>query len=85
MLNVYLQDMTTKFLRAGKTVKITFTKKDGSERVLRGCINPELIPAEKHGTGKGVVRTPEVQSIFDLDAGEWRSFRWDSLKGVEEV
>lgn len=77
-------------LREGE-VTIVFLKADETERTLRGTLNEDLIGPEpivdnplgpkkpKHHRK----RNPEVQVIYDLDANEWRSFRWDSLVSVE--
>jgi len=66
-----------------KDLHITFTKADGTERKMRGTLIESHIPSDK--TPKGVDRAwPEnVQRVFDRDVGEWRSFRWDSIKCVE--
>ncbi|CAB4127398.1 WYL domain containing protein [uncultured Caudovirales phage] len=64
---------------------ITFTKKDGTERVMRCTLNGGLIPSNKHpkedSTSKP--RTDAVQVVYDLDADGWRSFSWDSIIEVK--
>jgi hypothetical protein len=64
-----------------KDLCITFIKKDGSERAMHcTLIN---IPVTKRVIGKE--SNPSSQNsgsacrVFDLDKGEWRSFRWDSV------
>jgi hypothetical protein len=67
------------------TVRITFTKKDGTERVLLGTLKSDAIPADKQpkeGT-KPAKTSDDAQAVFDTTIGEWRSFRWDSVKLVE--
>ena len=66
-------------------VVITFIKKDGTERVLRGTTNFEAIPTEYHpedGKEKKYDKD-KLCTIFDLDAQGWRSFSYDSLKGIK--
>lgn len=63
---------------------ITFTKKDGTERVMRCTLDPNKLPAQeiKEDT------TPRKQSdatmsVFDLDAQGWRSFTKKSVSCVD--
>ena len=75
-----LQDGNTKDLR------VTFTKKDGSERAMRCTLVEARIPADK--VPKSSEETTSQTSrpavrVFDTEVGEWRSFRWDSVTKVE--
>lgn len=67
-------------------VTLTFTKKDGTERVMNCTTNSTLIPNEpiSESTEPKKEKKPneEVMSVFDLEANGWRSFRWDSIKQV---
>ena len=64
-------------------VSVTFTKKDGSERVLNCTLAESRIPADKAPKeGAAAKKSDEAQAVFDTDIGEWRSFRWDSVKSV---
>ena len=81
-------------LRMGP-VTITFTKKDGTERVMECTTSPTLIPEEPvHETNtdnpidfpvlkKEKKVNEDVMSVYDLKAAGWRSFRWDGIKQVE--
>lgn len=67
-----------------ETVTVTFEKKEGTERVMRCTLNENKIPGEKMPSGESKKqKNDEVQPVFDLDVGEWRSFRWDSVKKIE--
>ena len=68
----------TELLRSG-IVEVTFTKVDGTERVMRCTLQPQYLPEsiEKEGVK---VRNPDVQSVWDIDINAWRSFRFDSVK-----
>lgn len=61
---------------------ITFTKSDGTDREMRCTLVESAIPSDKvpKGTGREAVST--TQRVFDLDKGEWRSFKWESVKTV---
>ena len=67
-----------------KEATITFTKVDGTKRVMRCTLNESLIPktSQVKSSGKKLVSN-EVLPVFDLDAQHWKSFRWDSLLNVE--
>jgi hypothetical protein len=72
-------------LAYGETT-VVFTKKDGTERVMKCTTNPELVPAVE--LAEGVETKParkvneEVMPVYDLEAKAWKSFRWDSIKQV---
>ena len=59
-------------------VAVTFTKADGSQRVLKGTTNLDYVPASQHPRG-AKPENPEVQPVWDLEANAWRSFRWDRV------
>lgn len=66
-------------------VTVTFTKKDGTERVMNCTTKSELVPASPVVEGvekKEKKKNEEVMSVYDLEAQGWRSFRWDSVKQV---
>jgi hypothetical protein len=63
-------------------VSITFTKKDGDERVIKATLKEDLIPFDMIPKGTSTrKKSEESQSVFDVEKDEWRSFRWDSIKG----
>lgn len=71
-------------LKAGKTIRVVFTKKDGSERTMIGTTNMDRIPKVDHPrTDKAA--SPGVQRIYDLEIGEWRSVILQTVKKWEET
>ena len=64
--------------------KVTFTKKDGTERVMKCTLVEEYLPkieaekVEKNATSNS--RNDEVYAVWDVEKDAWRSFRWDSVK-----
>ena len=73
--------------------QVTFTKVDGTERIMRCTIKEDLIPAEqfpvdrskdpmKGSNGKPLTN---VLAVWDLDKAGWRSFRLDHVSNVEKV
>lgn len=68
-----------------QVIEVTFTKVDGSTRVLRGTLQESAIPTDKAPKGNGRVENLDIVSLFDIEAQDWRSFRIDSLQKVEIV
>ena len=72
-------------LATGK-VTVTFTKKDGSERVMKCTTDPTYIlfkdPTVLESRNERTV-SEEVMPVYDLESNGWRSFRWDSIKRIE--
>ena len=72
-------------------VTVTFTKKDGTERVMNCTLQPEVLPlAPIHESNtnspvnfpKVKKENPNIVSVYDLAALGWRSF---TLKNVTNV
>ena len=67
-------------------VTVTFTKKDGEERVMECTTSPELVPPpiiEENAAPKREKKTnEEICPVYALDVQSWRSFRWDSIKSI---
>lgn len=67
----------------GCTIK--FKKIDGTERVMWGTLNPELMPKaekkddDKPKKNKGLTDSNDHVVVWDLEKNAWRSFRCDSL------
>jgi hypothetical protein len=70
-------------------VTVVFEKTDGTERTMRATLSDLYVPqvepvmlSEYDGqvpkTGRQL--NDNVQSVWDIDAGGWRSFRIDSVK-----
>jgi hypothetical protein len=81
------QDWLKSVLRDGE-VTVTFTKVDGTERVMKCTLKEGLIiPTESEVVQGKVKRTkvpsPDVLPVFDTEAKQWKSFRWDSIKQVD--
>jgi hypothetical protein len=66
-------------------VTLTFTKKDGTERVMKCTLSENIIPQApvSEETTKNRKISAEAQAVYDVEAEGWRSFRWDSLKQIE--
>ena len=63
-----------------KVMKITFTKVNGEERIMDCTLQEHMIPATDANKRK---QNEDVLPVFDINKGEWRSFRLDSIINVE--
>ena len=62
---------------------VTFTKKDGTERVMRCTRNPSFIPAEFHPKTSDEKENLEASDnirVFDVEKQGWRSFNYSTVK-----
>lgn len=65
--------------------KVTFTKKDGTERVMRCTLDPKQLPPAPVTEGenkKGRRSNDDVMAVYDLESQGWRSFTLKSVKSV---
>jgi hypothetical protein len=67
-------------------VTVTFTKKDGTERVMKCTTNPTYVmfkdPTILESKKERKVNE-DVMPVYDIEQGHWKSFRWDSIKQVQ--
>lgn len=62
---------------------VTFTKSDGTERVMKCTLNPEQLPKVEIKEGaKPRKESTTSMRVFDLEKKEWRSF---TIKKVKQV
>lgn len=62
------------------TVMVQFVKKDGTIRDMICTLDETLIPpVYKDEEAKVINWSDEAQRVYDVEAGDWRSFRWDSI------
>lgn len=64
-------------------VEVKFTKKDGTERVMKCTLQESDIPEESKPKGSNRVKSDDSLRVFDVEKNEWRSFRWDSIKSIK--
>ena len=75
-------------LLKSREVTICFTKKDGTERVMRCTLTPDLLPLPNVNESKVATKPERKKSdtsiaVYDLDAHGWRSFVITSIKNVK--
>ena len=74
-------DKLIECLRAG-VVNVSFTKIDGSKRIMNCTLSMDLIPTDQQPKGeddKLPLDEVAVIPVFDVDLQEWRSFRKDNV------
>ena len=79
-------DKFTKWLKGMLTVSdgvVTFTKADGTERVMKCTLVPDQLPkVEIKEDAKSRKESTTSMRVFDLEKNEWRSF---TIKKVKQV
>ena len=79
-----------KLLQENKDVKIKFIKVDGTVRDMVATINEEVAKpqsdsVEPVATTIRKSKPAGVQTVWDVDANGWRSFKWENLREVNGV
>jgi len=77
----YKKDEIRKLAQEG-IVTVTFTKVDGSERVMKCTLNKTHLPEQKDIEEATSKDNPNVLAVWDVEKSAWRSFRIDSVKEV---
>ena len=86
--NEFTADQRNHWLRQNlkQDLEITFTKVDGTERVMNCTLEPSKLPVVEQ---KPIIegKEPRKESttslrVFDLDKSEWRSFTVKSVKHI---
>jgi hypothetical protein len=63
---------------------ITFTKTDGTQRVLKCTLQESVLPqvdTTKSSTAKK--QNDDALAVWDIENAGWRSFRFDSIISVQ--
>lgn len=64
-------------------VTINFTKKDGTERVLVGTLDPARLPVrESTEETKREISTDAI-AVWDTEIDEWRSFNFANVISID--
>ena len=68
------------------TYEITFTKVDGSKRIMPCTLKTDLLPQrELTESRRTKAANPEVLSVWCLDKSEWRSFRVMNVTEIRPI
>ncbi len=63
-----------------RAMRITFTKVNGEERIMDCSLQEHIVPETSESNRK---QNKEILPVFDINKGEWRSFRLDSVTNIE--
>lgn len=64
-------------------VTVTFTKKDGTERVMECTLQSELLPKQELKENSTKKENTDTVRVFDIEKQEWRSFTVKSVRQVK--
>ena len=83
MLHKWLKDM----LQVGPAT-ITFTKSDGTERVMKCTLEADKLPpvvVKEDAKPRKVSDSTKALRVFDTEKQEWRSFTIKNIKRIELI
>lgn len=74
-------------LLRSQVVTVTFTKKNGDQRVMRCTLSPEYFAQDKYKTTLTEDSNSEKSNctVWDVDAQAWRSFLWANLTHIDHI
>jgi hypothetical protein len=79
----------TNDLKTHSECRVVFTKVDGTTRHMRCTLKAEFLPeSDRRASGSLLTEgdgASERISVWDLDVGEWRGFRVDSVQSFEVI
>jgi hypothetical protein len=72
----------------GTVATVVFTKVDGTTRSMNCTLLPEYLPAGSGTQGQQLLTeqsASNTMTVWDLDNGQWRSFRVDTVKSISTL
>lgn len=82
---IFTKETIASMLR-DSVVTVTFTKVDGTERVMKCTLMSEYVPVNQNSASNQVLLQETGNdnniSVWDVEAKGWRSFRISSVKSV---
>ena len=68
----------------GGIVQVKFTKKDGTERIMRCTLAEGIVIPHEKKTDRDKSINEDTLSVWDVDNNGWRSFRLDSILEIHK-
>lgn len=68
-----------------KILTVVFTKKDGTERVMKCTLKSDLVVPYEQKTERKKVQNEEIVSVWDIEKNAWRSFNITTINEVRGV
>lgn len=81
MLHKWLKDILSV-----TEARVTFTKVDGTERIMKCTLEPEKLPKvelKENAKPRKVSDSTKALRVFDVEKQEWRSFTIKNIKRIE--
>ena len=69
-------------LRMGP-VNVTFTKVDGTERIMKCTLQEGVVIPHEKTTDRVKEENPHNLAVWDMEKNAWRSFKLSSVKQVQ--
>ena len=66
-----------------QTIQVTFTKKDGTERVMKCTLREDILPKVEIKETSTRKTNDATLAVFDVEANGWRSFTVRTVKRVK--
>lgn len=81
---MFTREIVSSLFQTSDICTVTFTKKDGTERVMRCTTKPNLIPEDQQPARAAQLQpVPDNQyRVYDVDSEGWRSFLIPSIKEI---
>ena len=76
------EEALTQMLRE-QVLKVTFLKLDGDQRIMTCTKSLNYIPEQSRPNNSSRQSKPGTINVWDIDANNWRSFRYDRVQTVE--
>jgi hypothetical protein len=61
-------------------LNVTFTKVDGTERVMNCTLRSDIVTPYEKKTDRVKAANSDIVTVWDIDKEAWRSFNYDSVK-----
>ena len=78
-----------KLIKSEKEILVKFTKKDGTDRIMKCTLDFTRIPKDQHPKGVDLekiltkIKKDKILSVYDLDKKDWRTIPFDRLEYLQ--
>lgn len=76
-----IQDFIESELDDGSIIELTLNQPNGDTHILKCCADPEIV-GDVNITTVVVHVADDSQVVWDIETGEWYSFRYDDVSGI---
>ena len=74
-----MDKQTLKDLLKRKVLKVSFKKKDGTERIMKCTLLADMVPIYEKKTERTKPENENALAVWDLEKDAFRSFKLDSV------